>query len=87
MPLRAKELAFWFCKETCLYSDAVPARSPLIMESTMTQELTPADWAMCRSGKLWDSAAHSAALIPFPPVRPYGRIAPLRCAIVHIGRV
>ena len=80
-------MLFGFIKKKSLYSDAVPARGPLIMELTMTQELTPADWAMCRSGKLWGNAAHSAALTPFPPVRPYGRVAPLMCATVRIGRV
>ena len=33
MPRRAKELAFWFYKrKKGLYTDAVPARSPLIVE-------------------------------------------------------
>ena len=32
MPRRAKELAFWFYKKKSLYTDAVPARSPLIVE-------------------------------------------------------
>ena len=45
MPLRAKDLLIGY-KRVCLYSAAVPASGPLIVELTTTQELTTADWAM-----------------------------------------